>query len=334
MKLIRLLPIVAALCMAACSSPGKQFRLEGDIAGVNQAEIFAYFEDAAFCGIDTIRIQDGHFVYEKDLTQPAILTLLYPNYSQTYIVAEPGVHIKMDGDAAKLGEAQISGSDENQLLTDFRTQIAGKSEAEARLAATNFIRQNKQTLAAVAVLKRYFTTAEEPEPATVASLLKDLCTAQPKNASLTMLRKQINSRMGGSKGQNVPSFETTTLDGKTITPSKNQGRPMAVVFWATWSNKSSQTLNLLQQLKNSYGGKVTFVPVSLDHDIEACRRATDRDSLTAITVCDGLAFESPVCKAFGIKTVPGCTLIDRHGRIIARDLTPDQLEQRIGELLK
>ncbi len=334
MNLIRLLPIVAALCMAACSSPGKQFRLEGDIAGVNQAEIFAYFEDAAFSGIDTIRIRDGHFVYEKDLTQPAILTLLYPNYSQTFIVAEPGVHIEMDGDASKLGEAQISGSDENQLLTDFRAKTAGKTEAETRLAATDFIRQNKQTLAAVAVLKRYFVTAEEPDPATVSSLLKDLCAAQPKNASLTLLEKQIKTRIGGSKGQHVPSFEATTLDGKTITPSKSQGRPMVVAFWATWSSKNSQTLYLLRRLKNSYGGKITIVPVSLDHDIEACRRATDRDSLTAMTVCDGLAFESPVCKAFGIKTVPGCTLIDRHGRIIARDLAPDQLEQRIGELLK
>lgn len=334
MNIIRLLPVIVGLCLAACSSPGKQFRLEGYIAGVNQAEIFAYFEDAAFSGIDTIRIQDGHFVYEKDLTQPAILTLLYPNYSQTYIVAEPGAHIEMDGDASKLGEAQISGSDENQLLTDFRTKIAGKNEAEARLAATDFIRQNKQTLAAVAVLKRYFATAEEPDPATVASLFKDLRAAQPKNASLALLENQIKTRMGGSKGQNVPVFEALTLDGKSVGSGKNTGKPMVIAFWATWSSKSSQTLNLLRRLKNSYGGKVTIVPVSLDHDIEACRRATDRDSLTTLTVCDGLAFESPVCKAFGIKTVPGCTLIDRHGRIIARDLAPDQLEQRLGELLK
>ena len=120
MKIIhsRLLLALSALLLAACSQPKDKFIFEGKIAGIQQAEFYVYSDDGALSGVDTIRIDDGKFSYECQLTSPAVLTLLYPNFSQTYIVAEPGKTIEMKGDAAKLGEADITGSEENELLTD------------------------------------------------------------------------------------------------------------------------------------------------------------------------------------------------------------------------
>ena len=116
--------LLAAL--TACG-PGKdRVRIKGKLANITTAEFYVFSEDGSFDGVDTIRIEDGQFTYERKLTEPAILTLLYPNFTQTYLVAEPGKTIKMKGDAAKIGDAEITGTDENKMLTEFREEIAGK----------------------------------------------------------------------------------------------------------------------------------------------------------------------------------------------------------------
>ena len=114
------------LLFTACSQPKNRIRLEGSIDNVRHAEFYAYSEDGTFNGIDTIRIENGKFTYERELSQPVILTLLYPNFSRTYIVAEPGKTIRMTGEAAKLGEADITGNEDNKRLTAFRQKNAGK----------------------------------------------------------------------------------------------------------------------------------------------------------------------------------------------------------------
>ena len=117
-----LLSVVALLLLAACGPAKDRVRIEGTLSGVNDAEFYVYSEDGAFDGIDTIRISDGKFTYERKLSAPAVLTLLYPNFTQTYIVAEPGHTVKMKGDASKIGESQITGTEQNELLSDFRTR--------------------------------------------------------------------------------------------------------------------------------------------------------------------------------------------------------------------
>ena len=208
MKIIhsRLLLALSALLLAACSQPKDKFIFEGKIAGIQQAEFYVYSDDGALSGVDTIRIDDGKFSYECQLTSPAVLTLLYPNFSQTYIVAEPGKTIEMKGDAAKLGEADISGSEENELLTDFRQKQNTLPENNQRLAASEFIRTHKKTLAAVAVFKKYFAYAQAPDAATTRSLLKDLTKAQPRNAALTLMAERLLAQLNGAAGQTLPDF--------------------------------------------------------------------------------------------------------------------------------
>ena len=79
----------AAAALTACG-PGKdRVRIKGKLANITTAEFYVFSEDGSFDGVDTIRIEDGQFTYERKLTEPAILTLLYPNFTQTYLVPSP-----------------------------------------------------------------------------------------------------------------------------------------------------------------------------------------------------------------------------------------------------
>lgn len=326
--------LVAALLTAACSQPKDRFRFSGSIDGVSQAELYIYSDDGTMDGVDTIRIDGGKFDYERQLAQPAVLVILYPNFSQTYIVAEPGAHVKMAGNAARLSEADISGTQDNEMLTDFRRQVSGKRDADVRLAATQFIRANKATLAAYAVFKQYFASAQYPDPATTRSLLTDLRGAQPRNAALTALDSRLRRQLATAPGEALPPFSLKGIDGHTYTNAAFSGRPLIVAIAATWASESAALYEALSRIRRAYGGRIGLLLVSLDADSEACRQRLRRDSLYCPAVCDGRAFDSQAAQAFGADRVPGNLLVGADGRIIARDLAPEELERRAADALR
>ena len=329
----RLLAGAALLLLAACGTPKDRARIEGSISNVRDAEFYVYSEDGAFDGIDTIRIENGEFTYERPLQAPAVLTLLYPNFSRTYVVAEPGRTVSIKGDAARLGEADITGTEENELLTAFRQRNAGKKPADLLLAASDFVRSNARTLAAVAVFRKYFADAEAPDAPTTRSLLGELRRAQPRNAALAALARRLQPRLDASVGQAAPAFSAVGIDGRKVESADFKGKPYIVAFWATWSNESTSLLRTLGRLRKAHGEKLGIVAFALDTDARLCRRRVESDSLRFANVCDGRAFESPVVRKLGARYVPSAMLVDRQGRVVGRDLAPDRLEQLTAPLL-
>lgn len=211
--------ILLSFLLAGCGVSDDRWRIEGRLDGIRQAEFYVYGEEDAFDGVDTIRIEDGKFSYERSLSQPAVLTLLYPNFSSTSIIAEPGKVIKMRGDAAKLSEADISGSKENELLTDFRFACVGKPENDSRLAAAQFVRDHPASLAALAVFRKYFATARTPDPAVVLPLLDVMKKAQPSNIALLNMEARLRPVLETGKGRSCPDFSAVSLTGEKLSRS-------------------------------------------------------------------------------------------------------------------
>ena len=332
-RLAASLGALVLLAVAACSSPSDRFRLDGRLDGISQAEFYIYCDEGSAPFFDTITIRDGSFTYERQMAVPAVLTLLYPNFSQTYIVAAPGEKVRIAGEASRLSEAEISGTEDNELLSDFRRKNNGKRESDTRLAAGEFIRSHAATLAAYAVFKRYFATAADPDPAVTRSLLSDLRKAQPHNAALTALGRRLDPMLHTGEGQRLPDFNVTDIDGQAVKRSDFAGRPLVVAFWASWSNGSTPLIRKLRRLQRAYGKRLAILSISLDADPERCRRRAERDSLSGPLVCDGLTFDSPLTRKLGLRYVPAVILVDAQGRIVARDVEVDDLERRVSDIL-
>ncbi len=333
--LFRVFPgLVLTAILAACSQPEDRFTLKGRMSGVQQGEFYIYSDDATFNGVDTIRINDGQFLYDRKLTVPTVLTLLYPNFSQTFIVAEPGTEINMAGDASKLGEADITGTEENELLTAFRQQHTADSDRERRMAAAAFIRDNRTTLAAVAIFKRYFASEEHPDAATTLPLLDELRKAQPQNAALSLLDHRLRPLLSATPGCEIPDFSLTDIKGKQLTKPDVSGKPLIVAFWATWTPESYPLLNTLQDLCRKYGERLAVIAVSLDTEEKKPRDRAEQDTLRYNIVCDGLAFNTPAVRQFGMRYVPSILLADAQGRIVARDIKAAELRKRLEEMLR
>ena len=321
-RLLSLLASLTALVLLTACGPSKdKIRFEGTLNNISDAEFYVLSEDGAFTGIDTVKITDGKFTYERSLSAPAVLTLLYPNFTQTYIVAEPGQTVKMKGDAAKIGEAKISGTEQNELLSDFRLKHATDIATNQRLAAMQFITDNSHTLAAVAVFLKYFAKKQDADPHTALRLLDLLKAAQPKERAVKYIDQHYRPFFVNGKGEMLPDFTARTLDGRTVSSKDFRGRELIVVCMASWQSDSRQLLRELHRKLKGSADKWQCLILSLDTDKAALRSELRIDSLVAPTVCDQRAFQSPLFTTLGFHYVPSLMLVDAQGRILQRDIT-------------
>jgi len=156
----------------------------------------------------------------------------------------------------------------------------------------------------------------------------------PENGQLLRLRKLLKGLENSGLHALLPKFSAVDLDGKKVTEKTLKGKVSVVTTWATWSYNSTALQQRLKQLKQKYGDKLAVVSICLDADPNACRRAVARDSLKWPTVCDGRMWETPLLQKFGLADVPGNVLADAKGKVLARNLTVKQLEDRINRILK
>lgn len=313
--------LLALLAMTSCGPGSDRVRFKGTLENITNAEFYAYSEDGAFEGVDTIHIEDGSFVYERKLQQPALLTLLYPNFTQTYVVLEPGKTIKMKGDASKIGEAEITGTEQNELLTEFRLSNINKPESNGRMAAAQFVRSHAATLAAVAVFRKYFAQPQSTDVTTALQLLDVLKKAQPKERAVTYLDNFYRPIFSNGVGQTLPGFTAEDLNGNAISSANYGGKRLAIVCVGTWQYESLTFLRQLRDKIKRAHNKWECLVVSLDVDCNVLRNRLKSDSISYPVICDRQAFESPLVTKLGLHYVPSCMLVDANGKIIQRDVT-------------
>ena len=321
--------------LAACSVPENRFYIKGEIEGIRQAEFYVYNEEGIKENVDTIRIMDGRFAYECELDSPVIMTLLYPNYSRTYLVAEPGTELKMKGQASKLSAVDISGTKENELLTKFRLRNATKSEKEVQMAAMQFVHDYPASLAALAVFKRYCGQREKHDSEIVLPLLDDLKKAQPNNKVVQMAEEKFRSQLNTGIGCQLPEFSAITLEGDTITNKDFEGKKLLVVFYAPWCVDSYGLMEAVARMENKEPNKMKVLVVSVDYNKDPTKVRMKQSNVFSPGVCEQRAFSSPIVKTLGVRYVPGNLLVNEKGINEKRDIpTVADLEKTVNNWIK
>ena len=324
--------ILSALMLLTACGPGKdRMRLEGKFKNLTDAEFYVYADGDAFSGMDTVKIEGGKFTYERTLTEPTVLTLLYPNFSRTYIIGEPGKTLEFTANAEKLSEANVTGTDANERLTKFRLAAAQKQQSNMHLAAAMYVRDNAATPDALAVFMQYFSDVENYNAKEALPLLDLLKKSQPRSGAVASLDTRLRPLLKNGEGQALMDFSATTIDGGSVKRSDYTGTKLLFVFFASWQTDSHVALGELKRLQRAFGSNFKAVGVSLDYSKDECRAIMQRDSVTVPVVCEGQAFASPLMQNLGVRYVPGNLLIGADGRVLGRDLKAARLEALLSK---
>jgi len=137
-------------------------------------------------------------------------------------------------------------------------------------------------------------------------------------------------------GKPMP-IEGTTLEGTKFNIEQYRGRVVLVDFWATWCGPCRAKLPGLMKLHEQFHGKgFEIVGVDLDKELDDLGKFLDDTKLPWINVIgekDGDEMKFPLAEKYDISGIPATFLVGRDGRVIAHDLSDEDLAKKLEELL-
>jgi len=317
--------LLLVLILISCGTRSGHFKMEGRFLHMNQGELYVYSPDGGIDGLDTIKIEAGRFAYEIPCSKPATLVIIFPNYSVQPIFAESGGSVEVKADASHLKEMEVKGTDDNELMTKFRKQIANSSPPDELKYAIQFIKDHPESTVSVYLLNRYLIQTETPDYKQAANLLKILLKEQPENVTLGRLQRQISGLGTLRVGDKLPNFTTKDINGKLINNATLANQTIIISTWAAWSYESLDFQRALNDAVKA--GKIAALGISVDANPKEVRQALKNDDITFPNVCDGKMLSTPLLKTFGLTTVPD-NIVVRNGKIIERGITANTVRQR------
>jgi thiol-disulfide isomerase/thioredoxin len=174
-----------------------------------------------------------------------------------------------------------------------------------------------------------------------------LSVLYPGYEPVTSLHEQVQNLVAGIKGEAAkdpvsdkgsiaPEISLPDPEGNTIKLSSTRGSFVLLDFWASWCSPCRQESPNLVKAYNLYHRKgLQIYQVSLDKTKEAWIKGIQNDQLGKwIHVSDIKYWNSIVVPLYKIESIPCNFLLDKEGRIIARNLRGEQLQIKLAELFK
>ena len=326
--------VILLLLLASCGAESGRFRIEGRLANMNQAEFYIYNMDGGSLRLDTIKVVDGRFIYETDLEHQGTFVILYPNFSDQVVFGESGAVVEMVGDASHLKDMEVTGTDDNDLMTAWRIHANTLTPTEVNKSAVEFIKEHPASIVSNYLLSRYLVLDDTPDYQQAEELSLLLQKEQPQNGRLLNLSKLLAGLKNYQEGKKLPDFSATDINGKRVSRESLNGELNVICLWATWNYDSQSILRKLNKLRRDYGSRLTLLSICLEPSVKDCRRFVERDSMRWSHVCDGQMWESPLVTKLGFSDMPGNLFVDRHGKIVAVDVKNKDIEEKVKLFLK
>ncbi len=127
----------------------------------------------------------------------------------------------------------------------------------------------------------------------------------------------------------APDFSLTTLDGKKISLSDLKGKPVMVVFWASWCHYCAQEAPSIEALYQQYHPKgLEVLGVGTDDAASLAKKANE------LKLTYPIGSNPDAGKAYGVTSIPHVFVIAKDGAISASLLGARPKDELEGEIKK
>lgn len=135
-------------------------------------------------------------------------------------------------------------------------------------------------------------------------------------------------------GDSIPSFNITTVDGKTLDSSRIVGEhPLFLVFWATWCPNCKREIPHIKQLEKQFspeGMEFLAINVGVNDSLKKVGKYIKKHDITYPVFFDN---DSVVTRDFKVSGTPTVIIADKSGTVRYRDVgPPDDLAKHFEEL--
>jgi peroxiredoxin len=138
-------------------------------------------------------------------------------------------------------------------------------------------------------------------------------------------------------GQIAPDFTQNDPSGNPVKLSDvySKNEYTLIDFWAAWCGPCRQENPNVVAAYAAFKAKGFGVfGVSLDQDHDRWVKAIEDDKLTWTQVSDLKYWQSDAAKMYAVNSIPANFLVDKTGKIVARNLRGEDLLKKLAELLQ
>ena len=220
-------------------------------------------------------------------------------------------------DAKKIAEIQQRFEAESQgMVVKVKKMLPEMGTSLAALFATNFLNP-------------------EVEFVTLDSLAKKFEKERPKMKQAQTFVGNIKRIRGVPVGDVAPEITLNSPEGTPVSLSSLRGKYVLLDFWASWCGPCRQENPNVVRVYNKFKDKgFTVYSVSLDKEKTNWLKAIEKDGLAWTHVSDLKYWQSVAAQTYGVNGIPATFLLDKEGRVIAKNLRGEALEQKLVEVLK
>jgi len=229
---------------------------------------------------------------------------------------------------------QARNEQDDILMNEIRTNNA-KLISEEKQIKRDFIKSNGQSTFSAMLLSEMLQR-KEVTAVEASDLLEGFSPKLKANPIVTAVKQTIEGMKGSEVGGVAPSFSAPTPEGNMLSLSDAMGEYTLIDFWASWCKPCRrENPNVVKVYEKYHDKGLNIISVSLDKDTMKDRwiKAIADDKMDWYHVSNLQFWQDPIAKQYGVRSIPATFLIDKNGRIVAKNLRGPALEAKIASLL-
>lgn len=307
---------------------------------------------------------DGSFEFSGTIPEKIFCTISFPK-GATVLVVDTSASVSLSIDAEMPEQFGVAGSPDTEALKKL-LQINNKYMLTVRSMESKYTQYANGEVPPASVqeqiraeydslmngrrqeMQHFVTSLDQP---LVAYFATNFLMPESDFDFLEQVDRKFYARFNQSKyaqehhtrvedlrktavGQPAPDIVMPDPFGKTIALSSLRGKYVLVDFWASWCKPCRQESANLVRLYNKYKTRgFDIFSVSLDDDRNAWQQAINDDHLLWTHVSDLRKWNSDVVNKYKIEAIPFTVVLDKDGKILAKNLSGEALDKKLAELM-
>ncbi len=156
----------------------------------------------------------------------------------------------------------------------------------------------------------------------------------PRDNNIKMFHDVVQKMLATREGSLAPDINLPSPDGKEIALSSLRGKVVLIDFWASWCGPCRKEMpNVVKAYAKYKTRGFEIYGVSLDQDKDRWVEAIAKDGITWPQVSDLKHWSSEGARLYNVQSIPYTVLVDKEGKIIAKNLRGAELEKKLEEVL-
>jgi peroxiredoxin len=355
-KILILLCCLGLVCCAETNHTG--YTINGKLVGAEDNALILLTVEQNI--IDSTRVNKGKFTLKGSVEEPMDARLRLDGIDYTGIWVENS-EIHFSAEVGKFDQAVITGSQSQleedalqkklkpfddiqdqvdeafdakgltQKQTDSLNRAYKKAEQDYFDVMIQYIKENPNSLVGLDYLDFYKTSVfNKSDVQTAYEALSESLQNHPQGKSIARYLSKSEVNLGDT-------FVDITLqntEDQELVLSQNLGEYTLVQFWtSSCSFCRASNLKLVKIYEEFQPKGFQIFGVSFDQKKEKWLKAIEKDGLTWNNVVDLSGENGDVALQYGVSAFPDNLLLDKEGKVIARDISTKNLAIKLQEIL-